>query len=68
MLPGSDYIGGAAIQKVYEALDKLAGAVAQLPVKDIQHRPSLYQAQMQALKVIDEGVKEGNYVVPRGND
>ena len=50
-------------QKAYEALDNLVAAVGTLPLREIQNRPNLYQAQMRALEVIDKAVKEGRYVV-----
>ena len=49
------------LHEAYTVLDKLIGAAGTLPLREIQGRPNLYQAQMQALKVLDEGVKEGRY-------
>ena len=50
-------------QEVYKALDQLTEAVGTLPLREIQNRPNLYQAQVRALEVIDKAVKEGRYVV-----
>ena len=57
---------GSASQAAYEALDQLIEAVGTLPLREIQNRPNLYQAQVRALEVIDRAVKEGWYaVVPK---
>ncbi len=52
------------IKEAYAALDALLEGMGRLPINQITTRPPLHQAFIRGLKVIDEAVKEGRYVVP----
>ena len=59
-----DKIVQERIDEAYTALDTLLEAMGRLPINQITTRPPLHQAYIRGLKVIDEAVKEGRYVVP----